>query len=103
MPLPDRPAPPWQAPDPALVYGEPHTTPDGSTVITVSRVGLFGRVKPLGLFVIRDGVPRWSAAVDSTRVALLGEFIGLVAATLATLALLRRPPWPDLSARVRER
>ena len=31
-----------------------------------------------------------------SRIALMGEVIGLIAATLATVALIRRPPWPDL-------
>jgi hypothetical protein len=31
---------------------------------------------------------------------LMGELIGLVAATFATLAMVRRPPWPDLHGTV---
>ncbi|MFW3121157.1 hypothetical protein MMAG44476_25704 [Mycolicibacterium mageritense DSM 44476 = CIP 104973] len=50
------------------------------------------------MFVVKDGKPTWTAAVDHTRVALLGEVIGLVAATFATLAMVRRPPWPDVRA-----
>ncbi|MFZ2530214.1 MAG: hypothetical protein WAX14_21595 [Rhodococcus sp. (in: high G+C Gram-positive bacteria)] len=88
----------------ARVYSEPYETPDGTTIITVTtfRRGWFPRAdatpvpKPLGVFVVRDGEVRWEAAVDATRIALLGELIGLVAATIGTLAILRRPPWPDL-------
>ncbi|MGV9799344.1 hypothetical protein ACWDTP_14965 [Mycobacterium sp. NPDC003449] len=87
-------------PETARVFGEPYLTPDGATVIPVSKVRHRGDgriiAKPVGLFVIRDGEPTWVPAVDSTRIALLGEFIGLVAATLATLAMVRRPPWPDV-------
>ncbi|BDY32087.1 hypothetical protein [Mycolicibacterium mageritense] len=87
--------------DSSRVFGEPYQTPDGATVIPVSTVrSRDGRVtaKPLGVFVVKDGKPTWTAAVDHTRVALLGEVIGLVAATFATLAMVRRPPWPDVRA-----
>ena len=56
--------------------------------------------KPVGVFVIKDGSATWVPAVDQTRIALLGELIGLVAATFATLAMVRRPPWPDLHGTV---
>jgi hypothetical protein len=77
------------------VFGRQYQTPDGATVIPVS--------KPVGVFVIKDGSPTWSAAVDQTRVALLGVFIGLVSATLAGIAMVRRPPWPDLHGDVSKR
>ncbi|WP_273736164.1 hypothetical protein [Mycolicibacterium septicum] len=82
------------------VFGDPYVTPDGATVIPVSKVrhrpdGRF-HSRPLGIFVVKDGKPTWVPAVDSTRIALMGELIGLVAATLATAAMVRRPPWPDV-------
>lgn len=87
-------------PETHRAFGVPHQTPDGTTVIPVSKVRhrADGRVtaRPLGVFVIHDGRSTWVPAVDTTRIALLGEFIGLVAATLATAAMLRRPPWPDV-------
>jgi len=99
-------------PDPAAaqVYGQPYETVDGVTVVPVARVR--GRTKPgdnadlrlsarpVGVFVIKDGEATWVPAVDSTRIALMGELIGLVSATLATLAMVRRPPWPDLHGTV---
>ncbi|MGV0746308.1 hypothetical protein [Mycolicibacterium sp. XJ870] len=94
--------------DPSRVFGEPYVTPDGTTVIPVSKIrhrpdsGRFV-ARPLGVFVVKDGKPTWVAAVDSTRIALLGELIGLAAATLATLAMVRRPPWPDLRGDVSRR
>lgn len=82
---------------PARVYGEPYETPDGATVITVAKLGRGGSAgTPLGIFVIKDGVPTWEAAVDANRVAIIGVLTGLVAAGLTAAALLRRPPWPDL-------
>lgn len=94
-----------------LVYGEPYETPDGTTVIAVARVRTRRRgrgeqagepqvmARPVGIFTIRDGNATFEPAVDATRVALLGEVIGLVAATLFTAAMLRRPPWPDIHIR----
>ncbi|QRY50041.1 hypothetical protein [Mycolicibacterium septicum] len=82
------------------VFGDPYVTPDGATVIPVAKVRHRpdGRShsRPLGIFVVKDGKPTWVPAVDSTRIALMGELIGLVAATLATAAMVRRPPWPDV-------
>ncbi|NNH72421.1 hypothetical protein HLB23_21595 [Nocardia uniformis] len=83
--------------DDSLVYGAPHLTPDGSTVITVSKPGFFRGMRPLGVFVIHEGKVSFECVTDSTRIALMGELIGLVAAGFATAALLRRPPWPDMS------
>ncbi|WP_433192756.1 hypothetical protein ACQP1G_29165 [Nocardia sp. CA-107356] len=84
--------------DDSLVYGRPHETTDGATVITVARTGgLLRGSRPIGVFVVHDGQAAWAPAVDVTRIALLGELIGLLAVVIATLAVLRRPPWPDLS------
>jgi hypothetical protein len=99
-------------PDPAAahVYGQPYQLEDGVTVVPVAKVR--GRTKgatdtdlrlaanPVGVFVVKKGEAAWVPAVDSTRIALMGELIGLVAATLATLAMVRRPPWPDLHGTV---
>jgi hypothetical protein len=100
-------------PDPsaAHVYGQPYQTADGATVLPVAKVR--GRTrpgaedavlrlsgKPVGVFVIKNGEASWVPAVDQTRIALMGELIGLVAATFATLAMVRRPPWPDLHGTV---
>jgi hypothetical protein len=72
-------------------FGDPYETPDGTTVIPVHR--------PVGVFTVREGQARWEPAVDATRVALLGIGVGLVAATLAGIAMVHRPPWPDLRRR----
>jgi hypothetical protein len=89
---------------PAKVYSQPYQTPDGATIIAVSKVrGKLAageeielRVKPVGVFVIRGEDVKWEAAVDATPIALIGVLTGLVAATLGTLAMVRRPPWPDI-------
>ncbi|WP_067846036.1 hypothetical protein [Nocardia lijiangensis] len=83
----------------ALVYGTPQETADGSVIVTVARTaGILRPVaRPVGVFVVKDGQATWTAAVDATRIAMFGQTIGLVSATLALLAIVRRPPWPDLS------
>ncbi|MCW2686339.1 MAG: hypothetical protein JWR37_1229 [Mycobacterium sp.] len=98
----------------AWVYSEPYQTPDGSMVIAATRIRgrSFGnkhgaddvgssvefRATPVGVFVIRDGNAKWRPATDGTWTALMGEFIGLASAVLALLAVVRRPPWPDVSS-----
>ena len=88
--------------DTSRVFGEPYQTPKGATVIPVSKLRYRsdGRVhaRPLGIFVIGngDGKPTWVPAVDTTRIALFGVLVGVVSATLAGVAMVRRPPWPDL-------
>ena len=74
--------------DELTVFGQQYDTSDGATVIPVS--------KPVGVFVVKDGAPVWSPATDDTRIALLGIIVGLVAAILVGLTMVRRPPWPDL-------
>jgi hypothetical protein len=71
------------------VYGEPYRTADGATVIPVA--------KPLGVFVIRGGEASWVPAFDASRVALIGVLTGLLAAVIASLAVLRQPPWPRIT------
>ncbi|WP_242453366.1 hypothetical protein [Mycolicibacterium sp. P9-64] len=77
------------------VYGQPIEV-DGATVIPVAKVRAGGSATPLGVFVIRDGGVSWTAAVNQDRIALLGVITGLASAVIATLAVLRRPPWPDI-------
>ena len=79
------------------VYGEPIHV-DGATVIPVARVR-GGSATPIGVFVIRGGEVSWTPAVDANRVALLGVITGLLSAVIASLAVLRRPPWPDIVLR----
>jgi hypothetical protein len=85
--------------DATRVYGQPYQIPDGTTIIPVAKA----KGGALGLFVIKDGAPTWEPAVDATRVALLGIAVGLVSAALAGVAMIRRPPWPDLHGDVSRR
>jgi len=88
--------------DPSRVYGEPYETADGATVITVAKVR-GTRAKPIGVFVIKDGNVRWRAAVDGERVAMMGILVGLVSSALSGVAMVRRPPWPDLKGDISRR
>jgi hypothetical protein len=82
-------------PNALTVFGQQYQTPDGATVIPVS--------KPAGEFVIKDGRPVWSPALGGTRIAMMGILVGLVSATLAGIAMIRRPPWPDLHGEISRR
>ena len=79
------------------VYGEPYRMADGGTVITVATVR-GGNSTPVGVFVVHAGTARWVPAIDANRIALIGVITGLISAVLACAAMVRRPPWPDLSA-----
>jgi hypothetical protein len=79
------------------VYGEPYRTADGATVITVAKVR-GGTATPVGMFVVRANKASWVPALDANRIALIGVITGLLSAVITCLAVLRRPPWPDLSA-----
>ncbi|MEU0497559.1 hypothetical protein [Mycobacterium sp. NPDC006124] len=80
------------ASDDTTVFGQQFQTPDGATVIPVSN--------PVGVFVVKDGVPVWAPADDGTRVALAGILVGLVATIFVGVAMIRRPPWPQLHGTV---
>lgn len=92
----------------SIVYGEPYTTADGTLVITVAKVRNRGRgsegeplvtvAKPLGVFVIKDGDAQWRPAFNADRASTLGILTGMLAAALGLLAIIRRPPWPDLTS-----
>ena len=49
------------------------------------------------MFAIHDKQARWVPAVDMNRIALIGVTTGLPAAVITSPAVLRRPPWPDVS------
>lgn len=79
------------------VYGQPIEV-DGATVIPVAKVR-GASATPIGVFVVRGSDVTWTAAVNQDRIALMGVITGLAAAVIGTLAVLRRPPWPDIILR----
>jgi hypothetical protein len=93
-------------PDAARVFGQPYETADGTTVVPVAKVRTALKpvgdsrfapgAKPLGIFVVKDGKASFVPAVDAGRIAMMGILVGLVSAALAGVAMVRRPPWPDL-------
>ena len=101
-------------PDASRMFGQAYETADGSTVIPVTNVrgaskpgvndGRFALgAKPAGVFVIKDGKAAWVPAVDAGRIAMMGILVGLVSAALAGVAMVRRPPWPDLHGDISRR
>jgi uncharacterized spore protein YtfJ len=83
----------------SLVYGEPVGIGDGVTMIPVSRIRR-GSATAVGVFVLKDGTATWTPAVDENRLAHIGAFTGLAAATIACLAVLRKPPWPTTNVTI---
>ncbi|AYJ47065.1 hypothetical protein [Rhodococcus sp. P1Y] len=81
----------------ATEYGEPVRVDDRTTILPVSRRSARGRETAVGLFTVTDGTATWTPAVDMGRVNLIGVLTGFVAATLGCAAVLRRPPWPNVT------
>lgn len=78
-----------------LVFGEPYEAGDGTVIVTVSRKG-----RAVGIYTVRAEGTTWTPAVDSSRYMVIGVCTGFVAAVIGTLAILRRPPWPEMTERV---
>jgi hypothetical protein len=101
-------------PDASRVYGQPYETADGTTVVPVAKVRSRSgpgaddprnrlSAKPLGIFVVKDGAASFVPAADATKIAMMGILVGLVSAALAGVAMVRRPPWPDLHGDISRR
>ena len=101
-------------PDASRVYGQPYETADGTTIVPVAKVRARSAsgaddprnrfsAKPLGIFVVKDGKADFAPAADATKIAMMGILVGLVSAALAGVAMVRRPPWPDLHGDVSRR
>ena len=86
--------------DPSRIFGEPYET-GGVTIIPVARTGRNHEMRPLGVYAVRGDQVTWHAAVDHERIALIGVATGFFAAVLGTIAVIRRPPWPDLRHEIR--
>jgi hypothetical protein len=89
-------------PDDSRVFGQLHETADGTTVLPCTKMRRSG-AKPAGVFAIKDGKVNFMPAVDAERIAMMGILVGLVSATLAGVAMVRRPPWPDLHGDISRR
>lgn len=84
-----------------LIFGEPYEVNDGTVIVTVTRTGWWDRPgHPVGIYAIHAGSATWTPAVDVGRHRLIGVCTGLLAAVLGALAVLRRPPWPELTDKV---
>lgn len=84
-----------------MVFNEPYEATDGTVVITVSRTGWrAGVTHPVGVYTVRAAGTTWTPAVDTSRHALIGVCTGLLAAVIGVCAVLRRPPWPEMTAEV---
>ena len=84
-----------------LIFGEPYEASSGAVIITVSRQGWRTGVQhPVGIYTVTGDGTVWTPTVDTGRVALIGVCTGFVAATISTLAVLHRPPWPEMTERV---
>ncbi|TQC49586.1 hypothetical protein EEB14_09050 [Rhodococcus sp. WS4] len=84
-----------------LVFGEPYEASNGTVIVTVSRKGWGRRPEcPVGIYTISAEGTTWTPAVDISRHALIGVCTGFAAAVIGTLAVLRRPPWPEMTERV---
>jgi hypothetical protein len=66
-----------------MIFSDPFEASNGTVIITVSSSS--GRA--VGIYTVTAQSVTWTPAVDGSR-ALLG-----------TAAVLRRPPWPDLTER----
>ena len=79
-----------------MVFGEPFEAKNGTVIITVST----SRGRAVGIFTVAAQSVTWTPAVDTSRVALIGACTGFAAAVLGAVAIVRRPPWPELTAPV---
>jgi hypothetical protein len=84
-----------------LVFGEPYEASNGTVIVTVSRKSWGGRSEcPVGIYTVGAAGTTWSPAVDVSRTMLIGVCTGFVAAAISTVAVLRRPPWPEMTEKV---
>ena len=80
-----------------MQYGETVRVDDRTIILPVSRRSTRGAETAVGVFTITDGTATWTPAVDMGRIHLIGAVTGLIAATVGCAAVLRRPPWPNVT------
>jgi hypothetical protein len=84
-----------------LIFEEPYEASDGTVVVAVCRTGWRNHPgHPVGIYTIHAGTTTWTPAIDGSRHRLVGVCTGLLAAVIGVLAVLRRPPWPELTEKV---
>jgi hypothetical protein len=84
-----------------LIFDDPYEASDGTVIITVSRTGWRdGPGHPVGVYTIHAGSTTWTPADDASRHKLIGVCTGFLAAVIGVLAILRRPPWPEMTEKV---
>ncbi|GAF51517.1 hypothetical protein [Rhodococcus wratislaviensis] len=84
-----------------LVFGEPYEATNGTGIVTVSNKSWGHRPEhPVGIYTINAENTMWTPAVDTSRHTLIGVCTGFAAAVIGTIAVLRRPPWPEMTERV---
>jgi hypothetical protein len=84
-----------------LIFSEPYEANDGTVVVTVARTSWRdGTGHPVGVYTIHAGNVTWTPAVDVSRHRLIGASTGLLAAVIGVLAVLRKPPWPEMTENV---
>jgi hypothetical protein len=81
-----------------LIFSDPYEANNGTVIITVSRPGWWdGPARPIGIYTVTADHATWTPAMDASRHGLIGVCAGFAAAVISTLAVLRRPPWPDMT------
>jgi hypothetical protein len=84
-----------------LTFGEPYEAGNGTVIVTVSRQDRGDRPeRPLGIFTVTADGATWTPVVETGRHLLMMAGAGFVAVALSTAAVLRRPPWPEMTERV---
>jgi hypothetical protein len=84
-----------------LIFSEPYEAHDGTVIVTVARMGWGDRPgHPVGVYTIHAGNVTWTPAVDVSRHRLIGVCTGFLAAGIGVLAVLMRPPWPEMTEKV---
>jgi hypothetical protein len=84
-----------------MMFSEPFESSDGTVVITVRRPGWRDRPpRPMGVFTVTAERATWTPAIDTSRLAMVGVCTGFAAVVISTAAILRRPPWPEMTERV---
>ena len=81
----------------AVCWSDPITIDDQTTIVHATREARNGRMVPVGTLTVSGGSSTWTPAYDVTLIALGGICVGLAAAAMGGLAIVRRPPWQQIT------